>query len=110
MSSYLQVGRRRKRAIDAAKIEIWNQIQGHFVGVGDTFMDSWNILNDRNAFKNVLQAVFPAKCIDWANGDDQDPIDLTSPTLPPAPCTLRQARRDPRFYQVLQQRIVLYLL
>ena len=63
------------------------------------FAYSWDRCNDRDTLTGVLAEIFPAKCNEWASEDDEDNFSFDS--IPPAPCTLRQARRDPRFYQVL---------
>ena len=89
------------------EVDSWNLFQHHFPDNNADFDAIWDrageVLTrpdgrDHQVLQDIFNSLMPTKCFDWANVDDQDGFDGSG--LPPAPCNIRQARRDPNFYQV----------
>ena len=86
-------GKRKKRGLQEDIQNVWNEIRDLFEGVRNDI----NEINDRveESFDQIIDRVFTARCDDWVAKENENPANFSD--LPPPPCTLDQARRDPNF-------------
>ena len=79
------------------EVDSWKLIKHHFPRNNAGFKAVWDRAADP-LLGQILSSLMAGQCRQWAEEDRQHGFDWTG--LPPVPCNIRQARRDPNFYQV----------
>ena len=88
-------------------VDSWNSFKHYFPSKYATFYEVWERVGEKvtlpdgsqhTILQDVLNSLMSKKCYDWANEDDKDRFNAMS--LLSVPCNIKQAKRDPNFYQV----------